>query len=170
METANPIVITDIIALLALVTSVVSLTYTMIVDRRRPKLQVRGKITREYIRSPLEVKLGSSYFNIRATNLGPGRVCVNGIVLSHRNALKRLYRRYILKNSTEGMVLEALPKSPDQLPNWLEMGESLSLFYPKESDMLEEHEMFDCFYLLDSLGGKHWAQKRVFEEARNQIN
>lgn len=64
------------------------------------------------------------------------------------------------------MVLDPLAESPDTLPKWLEVGESLTLFYPPDTDMLQEHELFDCFYLFDSVGGRHWAPKRVFEKAR----
>lgn len=157
---------TDFIATLALVTSVASLTYTMVVDRRRPRLKVRGNIIRVFERSPNHVAQQGPYFCIAATNLGPGRVCVRGVALTHRGRLKRWYRSYIKKNVVQGAVLDALPESPNQLPLWLEVGESLSLFYPPDSDMLSKHEMFDCFYMHDSLGGQHWAQKDVFDDAR----
>lgn len=120
-------------------------------------------------RSPLAVQHHGPYFSINATNLGPGRVCVQGVGLSHRNVLRRLYRQYIRKDLTRGVVLDALPESSDKLPKWLEVGESLSLFYPLDSDILQEHEAFDCLYLFDSIGGEHWAQKRVFEEARENL-
>lgn len=67
------------------------------------------------------------------------------------------------------MVLGTLPESPNQLPMWLEVGESLNLFYPPDSDMLNKDEMFDCFYMHDSLGGEHWAQNGVFDAARASL-
>ena len=158
--------ITDLIAILALVTSVVSITYTIVVDRRKPKLQVRGNIVHVFGRSPLAVQQHGPFFSISATNLGPGRVRVTGITLTHRSGLKRLYRRYIKNDTTQGTVLDTSDESPDKLPKWLEVGESLTLFYPADTDMLQENELFDSFHLYDSIGGTHWAPKRVFEKAR----
>lgn len=160
---------TDFIALLALITSVVALTYTFVVDRRRPRLKVRGDIIHVFARSPIHVEQQGPYFSITATNLGPGRVSVRGVVLTHRSRLKRWYRRRIKKNSVQGAVLDALPESPNQIPMWLEVGESLNLFYPPDGEMLEKNEMFDCFYIHDSLGGEHWAQKSVFDAARKSL-
>lgn len=157
---------TDFIATLALITSVVSLTYTMVVDHRRPRLKVRGGIMHVVSRSPVCVDQSGPFFSIRATNVGPGRVNVTGVGLTHRCRLKRWYRRWIKRDAAEGAVLDALPESPNHLPMWLEVGESLVLFYPPESGMLDEHEMFDCLYIYDSLGGRHWAQKGVFHSAR----
>lgn len=160
---------TDFIATLALVTSVVSLTYTVVVDRRRPKLHVMGNIMHEFHRSPIGASQHGPYFCIRATNLGPARVLVNGVCLTHRSGIKRLYRKYVKDDVTRGLVLDTLAESPDKLPKWLEVGETVCLFYPPDAKMLQESEMFDCFYLFDSVGGTHWAPKRVFEKARKSL-
>lgn len=160
---------TDFIAILALVTSVASLMYTIVVDRRRPKLQVTGAIIQIYDQSPIEVRQHGPYFNIRATNHGPGRVRVTGVCLTHRSRLRRLFRQYIKKDLKQGVVFVASPESPNKLPKWLEVGESLDLLYPGNAEMLQENDQFDCFYLNDSIGGKHWAQKRVFDMARKDL-
>ena len=89
---------TDFIATLALVASVASLTYTFVVDRRRPRLKVRGNIVHVIERSPVHVERQGPYFSITATNLEPGRVSVRGVGLMHRGRLKRCYQRYIKKN------------------------------------------------------------------------
>jgi len=160
---------TDFIATLALITAVASLTYTMVVDRRRPRLKVRGAIVHIFDRSPVHVDRHGPYFDISATNHGPGRISVRGVGLTHRGRIKRWYRRFIKGDNVQGAVLNALPDSPNQLPMWLEVGESLTLFYPPDSDILKENEIFDCFYLHDSLGGQHWAQKGVFVEMRESL-
>lgn len=160
---------TDFIATLALVTSVAALTYTIIVDRRRPRLRVHGRIIHVFDRSPIHVKQRGPYFAISATNMGPGRVLVKGVGLTHRSRMRRWYRRAVKGDTIQGAVLEALRESPNQLPLWLDIGESLDLFYPPDSEMLEEHEKFDCFYLYDSLGSWHWAPKGVFADARSSL-
>ena len=151
--------ITEAIATLALITSVVALTYTVVVDRRRPRLKVTAGILHVFDRSPIEVRQSGPYFSISATNLGPGRVSVLGVGLAYRNPVRRWYRQHIQKNLTQGAVMDALPESPNQLPTWLDVGESLNLFFPPDS-------LYDCFYLWDSLGGKHWVPKGVFDSAR----
>lgn len=160
---------TDFIATLALVTSVVSLTYTIVVDRRRPRLRVIGNIILGFHRSPVGAKQHGPYFSISATNLGPGRVRVDGVCLTHRSGVKRLYRKFVKNDVTRGVVLDTLAESPDKLPKWLEVGETVSLYYPPDGDMMQENEIFDCFYLFDSVGGTHWAPKRVFEKARKSL-
>lgn len=156
----------DFIAILALVTSVISITYTVIVDKRRPKLKVSGDIRIVIVPG---VGQQGSFFAIHATNHGPGRVNVLGVGLTHRSRLKRWYRRTIKRDETQAGLFETSPESPNQLPMWLEVGDRLTLFYPEDSNVLEESEIFDCLYLYDSLGGKHWAQKDVFKSARKTV-
>lgn len=159
--------LSDFIAALALVTSVVSITYTMVVDRRRPRLEVWGGI--KVVIVPGVGKQGS-YFSISATNHGPGRINVLGVALTRRNRLTRWYRRVVKKDGTQGLLVNTSPESPHTLPMWLEVGESLTLFYPKDGDyIVEENEMFDCFYVYDSLGGHHWSEKGVFKRARESL-
>ena len=154
---------TDFIATFALITSVASLTYTWAVDRRRPRLKVRGDIVNVFDRSPVRVEQQGPYFNITATNLGPGRIRVMGVGLTHRSWLKRRYRRYIKKDNIQGVVMDALPESPNQLPIWLEVGETRNLFHLHDSEILNKHDMYD------SLGGEHWAQKAVFSRLRESL-
>ena len=161
--------LTDFIATLALITSVVSLTYTIIVDKRKPRLKVRGDIRVVIERGSDGGRQRGSYFSIHATNHGPERVNVMGVGLTHRSRLKRWFRRVIRKDETQGALLEASPESPHQLPMWLGIGETLTLFYPENSEFLQENELFDCFYLYDSLGGNHWAPKGVFRSARETL-
>ena len=158
--------VTDVIAISALVTSVISLTYTIIVDRRRPKLQVWGGINLMFENVGDRRRHTGSYFAIRATNLGPGRVNVLGVGLTHRSRAKRWWRRVIRRDQTQGALVDALPESPNQLPMWLDVGQQLIVLYPKDSEFLEESDTYDCFYLFDSLGGNHWAPKGVFKSAR----
>ena len=160
---------TDFIATFALVISVVSITYTIVVDRRRPRLKVYGNVIHVFERSPTRVNQQGPYFSINATNFGPGRVCVQGVGLMHRSGLKRWYRRVIKKKDVRAVVVDTLPESPHQLPKWLEVGESVTLFYPTDSDMLNEQELFDCFYIYDSLQGNHWPPKGVFDAARTSL-
>lgn len=158
--------VTDLIATLALVASVVSLTYTIVVDRRHPRMEVRGSIIYQIDRSISGVFKQGPFFSVSATNRGPGRVLAEGMALSYRSPLKRWYNRKIKKSDRQGVVLEALPTSPNQLPKWLEVGESLILLYPSDSEMMQESAIFDCLYLYDSLGNRHWAQRHLFESAR----
>ena len=158
--------LSDFIASLALITSVIALTYTILVDRRRPRLEVAGGIKWVFEGVPPNRRQTGTYFAIDATNLGPGRIYVLGVGLTHRSRFRRWYRRAIQKERTIGVLMDTAPESPQKLPIWLEVGERVMLFYPEDTEVLEENELFDCFYLYDSLGGKHWAPKGVFKEAR----
>ena len=159
----------DFIATIALITSVVSLTYTFVVNRRRPRLKVYGNIVHVFEHLPTQLKKQGPYFSISATNLGPGRVFVKGLCLTHRGRLKRWYRRVVKRDTVRGFVLDAHHESPDQFPKWLEVGESIELLYSADSGMMDEDDMYDCFYVHDSLGGNHWAPKGVFVAARESL-
>lgn len=157
---------TDFIATLALVTSVVSLTYTIVVDRRKPRLSVFGNIVHLVSRDPDASGLQGLYFQVVATNHGPGRIRVDGMGLRFRSRIRRLWRKFIVRNITEAVVIDTSPNSPHQLPRWLDVGDSLTLLYPSDSEFLEESKIFDCFYLYDSLGNNHWPPRGVFNLAR----
>ena len=161
--------VTDSIAMLALVASVISLTYTITVDQRRPRMKVRGDVIYIFDRGRSDVTQQGPYFSISATNHGPGRVRAVGVGLTFRNPVKRWYEKFVKDNSVRGAVLEALAISPDHLPKWLEVGESLTLLYPSDGELLQENTIFDCLYIHDSLGKLHWAQPRVFASARQQL-
>ncbi len=34
---------------------------------------------------------------------------------------------------------------------------------------MQKSQVFDCFYIFDSLGNSHWAQPKVFESARERL-
>lgn len=158
----------DFIAILALITSVVSITYTIVVDRRRPRLQVRGDIIDIFDRSPTGVNRHGPYFSISATNHGPGRVRVVGVAIARKGRFRKRLKRLFGKAETEAAILDALPESPNQLPMWLEVGESLTLLYPADAEIVTQTD-FDRLYLYDSIGGQHWSQRRVFSAARASL-
>jgi hypothetical protein len=158
----------DFIAILALITSVVSITYTVIVDRRRPKLRVRGAIVHLYDRAPGHVERHGPYFSVSATNHGPGRVCVNGLAVARKGRIRKWLKRILKRTETEGVVLDPLANSPNRLPKWLEVGESLTLLYPADGDLVAQTD-FDRLCLFDSIGGQHWSQRKVFVAARESL-
>lgn len=168
---------TEVIATLALVVSVVSMTYTVVVDRRRPRLRVVAGIIDIVIPETdhAEGSVDGPFFRVEATNLGPGRVQVQGVALWIRNFWRRWWFVWIRKISTQAAVICSMPESPDRLPRWLEVGESLTLLYPADSDMITnyrspEHPYYDCLYLYDTLGRRHWAESGVFDKVGESLS
>lgn len=160
--------IIEAIATLALITSVVSLTYTIVVDHRRPRIEVKAKIS--YVMSEKEERgIGGPYFAVLATNHGPGKVLAQGMALSRRSVIKRWYHKHVRKDQVRGWVHWIPPESPHQLPMWLEVGQAITLQFPADTSIVQNPEIFDCLYIYDSLGRRHWAQRKAFETARKEL-
>ena len=141
------------------------MTYTVVVDRRKPKLKVHADIRTAYF--GVQGTQGP-YFVIRATNHGPGRIHVEDTTMATRSWLLRWYKRQFNKDNTRAIFMNAAPESPDRTPKWLDVGESLTLFYPQITKIVMQ-EQYDGLYLSDSLGCKHWCQKDVFKKARESL-
>lgn len=156
----------DWIAIVALAISTLSVGYTIAVDRRRPRVRVRADMIYIFERGTNHMNRRGPFFMIKATNFGPGRVCLHGIGLTHRSRLRRMFRKYFKSDTTQATILDPMHDSPGQLPAWLDVGQTLQLQYPSDSEFLEESEIYDCLYIYDSLGGEHWAPKNVFRNAR----
>ena len=162
--------LTELIALLALVTAVVSITYTIGVDRRRPRIEVTANLSEMYhFGSTTKVLSEGPYFCVFATNCGPGRAFAKCVYLGYRSRYKRWYLGRLRQKPIKGAVIQALSESPDQLPKWLDVGETVTLVYSVQKGPLQLAHKYDCLYVLDSLGREHWAQKRVLKTAVRQL-
>lgn len=156
---------TDVIAIAALVVSAISLTYAYVVDHRTPRLRVRAGIKAVATQvSPTRREHTGDYFMVDITNHGPGRSYVHGVGVRRRSKLLRWWRS-IRGMDVQGYMLDTDINHPNPLPCWLDVGESATVVYPVDSEVIETDE-FDDVMVWDSLGKTFSAQKHALRDAR----
>jgi len=156
LEPIEKLKFSDVIAILALIVSGISIFWNIYRDiLLKARLKVRVQISKI-------VQPGSpqrnTFIDITATNHGPGAITCESILARRRSLFRWLKPNYLF------IVPDYTNPLSTQLPKKLEVGEKLTLFLPyREKTVLAPRPTH--LGIQDSFGRVHWADRDSLKEA-----
>ena len=159
MQTAE---IALLVSILAVMISTATFGWTVHRDTIRPKVRVRWSISM-VLEQGMKREDIPEYAMLNLTNMGPSSVQIHMAQLGYSRWWQRRWR--LLRGKyAYGAVPHSLPGF-SQLPATLEVGDSVNVVFPVDSDAITGDE-FDRIGVFDSFGRNHWCKQKEFLDTR----